>query len=54
MKVDVDVTGGAVALVLWAFLMFWAQSGWYRVDCSMGITKACALISAEYEAKAKP
>jgi hypothetical protein len=45
---------GFFALVFWAFVFFWGQSGWYRVDCSLGIQKACELIQAEYVAKARP
>lgn len=37
-----------------AFLAFWLQSGWYRVDCAVGVRRACDLITAEYVAKDKP
>lgn len=35
--------------VLVAFFMFWSQSGWYRVDCALGVVKACELIASEKE-----
>lgn len=44
-KVHVDLTGA----ILIAFLVFWWQSGWYRLDCGLGIQKACDLIAAEKE-----
>lgn len=37
---------GAVIVAFW---MFWAQSGWYRIDCALGVSKACELIAAEKE-----
>lgn len=50
MKVDVDFATAIAVLFFW----FWAQSGWYRIDCALGQQKACGLIAAEYDAKAKP
>ncbi len=50
MNVDTDFTSA----VIFIFLIFWLQSGWYRVDCALGTAKACSLIVAEYDAKAKP
>lgn len=49
---SIDIDFSSAILVL--FLVFWWQSGWYRIDCALGQTKACALIAAEYDAKAKP
>jgi hypothetical protein len=34
--------------------MFWAQSGWYRLDCALGVQKACGLIDTEYAKKERP
>lgn len=53
-EIKTEMNGfGAVAI--WVlFLMFWLQSGWYRIDCALHIQKACELINAEYAAKAKP
>lgn len=38
-----SISGAVIVL----FFMFWAQSGWYRVDCALGIAKACELIASE-------
>lgn len=54
MKNEVSVTVGGFAFALWLFVFFWAQSGWYRVDCAMQIEKACELIKTEYALKEKP
>lgn len=54
MKTEVSVAIIGFWFVLWAFVFFWGQSGWYRVDCSLGVAKACELIKSEYEAKRKP
>lgn len=43
-----DGTGTCVAVIL-AFGLFWALGGWHRVDCGLGIQKACELIAAEKE-----
>lgn len=40
--------------ILFLFWVFWWQGGWYRIDCALHIGKACDLIAAEYQAKAKP
>lgn len=44
-SVDIDL--------MWAVMIFffllWQQSGWYRIDCSLGVQKACELIAAEKE-----
>lgn len=50
MNLEIDFTGAIIAL----FLIFWLQSGWYRIDCALGTPQACELIKAEYTAKAKP
>jgi len=50
MNVEIDLTTFVIAL----FLIFWMQSGWHRIDCALGTQKACGLIAAEYDAKAKP
>ena len=50
MRVNVYFAWGIIIL----FFMFWGQSGWYRVDCALGTSKACALIAAEYDKKANP
>lgn len=42
------------AFVLWMFVFFWAQSGWYRVDCALHQQLACDLIAREYAAKDRP
>lgn len=36
------------------FFLLWAQSGWYRIDCALGVKRACDLIGAEYAKKDKP
>jgi hypothetical protein len=51
-KVEINVN--LVTAIVWLFLAFWQQSGWYRIDCALGQQKACTLIAAEYDAKAKP
>ncbi len=54
-KINVSVDNSYGWALLFAFFLFWQQSGWYRVDCALGIQKACDLISAEKEyAGAKP
>lgn len=42
-SIELDITGGILVL----FFVFWWQSGWYRVDCALGVQKACTLIAAE-------
>lgn len=44
-KLETDFT----AAILFAFLILWMQSGWYRIDCAIGIEKACELVKAEKE-----
>lgn len=51
--VSVDCTGMGIGAVLIAFLVFWAVEGWERVDCGLGITRACWAIDAEYEKRAQ-
>ncbi|RWX78292.1 hypothetical protein EPK99_06585 [Neorhizobium lilium] len=46
-KVSVDLSSGYGWGIVFAFFMFWHQSGWYRVDCGLGVQKACELIAAE-------
>lgn len=48
-KVTVDFGAELVFLVAYIFFLFWLLSGWFRVDCAIGITRACELISAEKE-----
>jgi hypothetical protein len=36
------------------FVLFWWQSGWYRLDCALGVHRACALINSEYTKKETP
>lgn len=54
MKTNVEVAGFGAFAILMLFWIFWCMSGWYRIDCALGIQKACDLIAAEYAAKAKP
>jgi hypothetical protein len=51
-KVDFDGFGTGAILIL--FLIFWLQSGWYRLDCALGVQKACDLIADEYAKKPRP
>lgn len=53
MASTVKVSSEAVFAVIAAFLLFWLQSGWYRVDCALQIADACKLIEVEYEADAE-
>lgn len=48
-KVKIDFGAELVILVAYIFLLFWLQSGWYRLDCALGISRACELIAAEKE-----
>lgn len=52
-RLNVDVGGLSITLAL-LFFWFWHQSGWYRIDCALGVEKACNLIAAEYEAEPRP
>ena len=54
MKTEISVTVAGFWFVCWAFIFFWGQGGWYRVDCSLGVERACDLIKVEYSAKQKP
>lgn len=42
-KIETDYT----LAVMFLFLLFWHQSGWYRVDCALGVQRACELIAGE-------
>lgn len=57
-RVTTDLGGDLIALSLIMVWMFWLQSGWYRVDCALGINKACELIASEKDyvkpSKAQP
>lgn len=46
-KARVSVDSDFAWAVMIAFLFFWQQSGWYRVDCALGVQKACDLIASE-------
>lgn len=48
-KIEISLAWAVIALFFW----FWQQGGWYRVDCALGQSQACALIAADYAA-AKP
>lgn len=48
-KVRVDFGAELMILVAYIFFLFWLQSGWYRLDCALGIARACELIAAEKE-----
>jgi hypothetical protein len=44
-SIDVDFTWA----ILIFFFLLWQQNGWYRIDCSLGVQKACELIASEKE-----
>lgn len=46
-KTSISVDSDFAWAVMLAFFLFWQQSGWYRVDCALGVQKACDLIAAE-------
>jgi hypothetical protein len=46
-KIKIVQDGDLAMAVCIAFILFWAQSGWYRVDCALGIQAACNRIAAE-------
>jgi hypothetical protein len=46
-KIKIVQDGDLVMAVVIAFILFWAQSGWYRVDCALGIQAACNRIASE-------
>lgn len=50
-KLDSYLSLDLVFVVLFAIFMFWQQSGWYRVDCAVGVQAACDLIAKEYGAE---
>jgi hypothetical protein len=51
---DIDFNGFGAWAIIVMFFMFWAQSGWYRLDCAMGVQRACELIGEEYKKEPKP
>lgn len=51
---SVEVTSMSAGAILLLFIAFWAQGGWYRIDCALSVTKACDIIRAEYEKKERP
>jgi hypothetical protein len=54
MKAETTFNGfGALAIFI-LFFMLWVQSGWYRIDCALGVVPACKLIEAEYAKKDRP
>ncbi|WP_267550330.1 hypothetical protein [Rhizobium rhizogenes] len=54
-KIKVSVDNDWAWAIIIAFFLFWQQNGWYRVDCALGVQKACNLIAGEKEyAEAKP
>jgi len=53
-KAKNSVTGFGAWAILILFWVFWGQSGWYRIDCALGVSKACDLIQTEYVKKANP
>jgi hypothetical protein len=55
-KFEIKLNGGyssISAAVFVLFLVFWWQSGWYRIDCAIGVQRACDLIAAEKEYQPK-
>lgn len=48
-NIKVSIGTDLAGAILFLFFMFWLQSGWYRIDCALGIQKACQLISQEKE-----
>lgn len=53
-RVNVSNSVDLTSTVLVLFFVFWWQSGWYRIDCAIGVQKACELIAAEKEYQPKP
>lgn len=53
-KSSFSFDGFNASAILFLFWMFWLQSGWYRIDCALGVKAACTLIDAEYEKKPRP
>lgn len=54
MKSETTFNGFGALAVLFLFWVFWWQSGWYRLDCALGVEAACNLIRAEYTKKDRP
>jgi hypothetical protein len=54
MKPEINMNGFGAFAVMMLFFWLWAQSGWYRIDCALGVQKACALIEGEYVKHARP
>ena len=46
-KQKVSVDTDFFWVVLFIFVLFWQQGGWYRIDCALGVVKACEIITAE-------
>jgi hypothetical protein len=53
-KQYIKFNGFTAGAIVFLFFLFWAQSGWYRIDCALGTQKACELIAAEYIRKVAP
>lgn len=51
---NVEFNGFGPLAIFILFLVFWGQGGWYRIDCALGVARACELIADEYKAKVKP
>ena len=49
MKFETDF---AMAVLVF-YLAFWGQGGWYRIDCALGIERACQMIAAERDYQPK-
>lgn len=54
MKTEISIAVSGFWFVLWLFIFFWGQNGWYRIDCALGQKPACDLIAMEYTKKAQP
>jgi|APCry1669192522_1035417.scaffolds.fasta_scaffold01101_5 hypothetical protein len=50
----VSFDGFSATAIMLLFFWFWNQSGWYRIDCALGVQKACGLVASEYDKKATP
>ncbi|MDM9644495.1 MULTISPECIES: hypothetical protein [unclassified Rhizobium] len=46
-SIKVEIDHALVWAIFFMFFLFWQQSGWYRVDCALGVNAACSLIAAE-------
>ncbi len=46
------LVASAIAVCV-TFTVFWGQSGWYRVDCALGIQQACEKIRQEKDYQGK-